>query len=71
MIRSPKLIPFLKERFKDLDVSDLKEDFDDYIWEDQVDYIPGISEEDGRLHFSVELVLDVVDDDENKDNFPF
>jgi hypothetical protein len=67
-IINPKLIPFLKEKFKDLDVSDLKEDFDDYIWEDQVDYVPGISEEDGRLHFSIELVLDVVDDEVEEDS---
>ena len=68
-IINSKLIFFLKEKFKDLDVSDLKEDFDDYIWEDQVDYLPGISDDDSRLHFSIELVLDVVDDeDENKDD---
>jgi len=64
-IINPKLIPYLKGKFKDLDVSDLKEDFDDYIWEDQVDYLPGISEEDNRLHFCIELVLDVYDEDEN------
>jgi hypothetical protein len=62
-IVNPKLISFLKEKFKDLDVSDLKEDFDDYIWEDQVDYMPGIDDEDGRLHFSIELVLDIEDEE--------
>ena len=62
-IINPKLISFLKDKFKDLDVSDLKEDFDDYIWEDQVDYVPGIDEDDGRLHFSIELVLDIEDDE--------
>jgi hypothetical protein len=62
-IINPKLIPFLKDKFVDLDVSDLKEDFDDYLWEDQIDYMPGIDEEDGRLHFSIELVLDIDDDE--------
>jgi hypothetical protein len=65
-IINPKLIPFLKEKFKNLDVSDLKEDFDDYIWEDQVDYLPGIDEEDGRLHFIIELVLDIADDEKDE-----
>lgn len=68
-IINPKLIPFLKDKFKNLDVSDLKEDFDDYIWEDQVDYYPGVDEEDGRLHFSIELVLDI-EDDEDEDEEP-
>jgi len=61
-IINPKLISFLKEKFESIDVSDLKEDFDDYIWEDQVDYMPGVDEDDGRLHFSIELVLDIEDD---------
>lgn len=65
---NPKLISFLKDKFKDLDISDLKEDFDDFIWEDQVDYLPGIDEEDGRLHFSIELVLDVYDEDAEEDS---
>jgi len=62
---NPNLIPFLKDKFKDLDVSDLKEDFDEYIFEDQVDYNVCIDEEEGRLHFCVELVLDIEDEDQN------
>jgi hypothetical protein len=65
-IINPKLIPFLKEKFPDLDVSDLKEDFDDYIFEDQVDYVAGIDEEDGRLHFCIEMVLDIENEDDDK-----
>ena len=57
---------FLQERFPGIDLSDLDEDFDDYIWEDQVDYFPGIDPEDNRLHFMIELVLQV-DDDESEE----
>lgn len=64
---NPKLKDFLKERFPDIDTEDLDEDFDDYIWEDQVDYYPGIDVEDDRLHFMIELVLEI-DDDEDEDN---
>lgn len=58
---NPKLISFLKEKFPEIDVSDLKEDFDDYIWEEQVDYMPGIDED--KIHFFVELVLEIDDEE--------
>ena len=35
------------------------EDFDDYIWEDQVDYHPCLDEEKKEIGFTVELVLNV------------
>lgn len=56
---NPELIPFLKDRYQEIDVSDLHEDFDDYIWEDQVDYYPEIDEDKKRINFVIELVLDV------------
>jgi hypothetical protein len=64
---NPKLKDFLKERFPGIDTSDLDEDFDDYIWEDQVDYYPGIDPDDQRLHFMIELVLEIDDEDEAED----
>jgi hypothetical protein len=62
-IIDPKLIPFLQDKFEDLDVSDLTESFGEFIWEDQTDYNVGIDEDDGRLHFCVELVLDIEEDE--------
>lgn len=64
---NPKLIPFLKEHYKDVDVSDLKEDFDDYIWEDQVDYMPEIDEDKKEIKFVVDLVLEVEEKEEDGD----
>lgn len=58
-----KLKEFLRTNYPDIDVSDVDEDFDDYIWEDQVDYYPEIDEENGVIHFSLELVLDLEDED--------
>jgi hypothetical protein len=58
-IINPKLLPFIKERYKDIDASDLSEDFDDYVWEDQVDYMPELDEESKTIKFMVELVLEV------------
>lgn len=63
---NPKLKEFLKERFPGIDLEDLDEDFDDYIWEDQVDYFPGIDPEDDRLHFMIELVLQIDDESEEE-----
>lgn len=62
---NPKLISFLKEDIPDIDVSDLKEDFDDYIWEEQVDYMPGIDEDEKKIHFFVELVLEIDEEEGN------
>jgi len=67
-IINPKLIPFLKEHYKDVDVSDLKEDFDDYIWEDQVDYMPEIDEDKKEIRFMVELVLEVEESEDGDED---
>jgi hypothetical protein len=56
---NPKLKEFLNKVYPDVDTSDLDEDFDDYIWEDQVDYMPELDESNKEIKFSIELVLDV------------
>lgn len=61
---NPVLVSFIKGRYPDIDVSDLQEDFDDYIWEDQVDYMPDADEDAKTIKFSIELVLDIEDEDE-------
>lgn len=58
-----QLIPFLKEQYKDIDVSDLDDKIDDYIWEDQVDYMPEVDEANRKITFVLELVLDIEDKD--------
>jgi len=58
-ILNPKLIPFLNSNYPDIDTSDLVEDFDDYIWEDQVDYHPQIDEKENLIYFTIELVLNI------------
>jgi hypothetical protein len=60
---NPQLSSFLKEKYTNLDISDLNQDFDDYIWEDQVDYMPEIDEEKKTIKFIVELVLDIEEED--------
>jgi hypothetical protein len=56
---NPELKGFLNKEYPEIDTSDLDEDFDDYIWEDQVDYHPSIEEEAQAIHFTLELVLSV------------
>lgn len=65
-IVNPKLIPYLKEQFKEIDTSDLQDDFDDYIWEDQVDYMPEVDEDKKEIRFTVELVLDIDESEEDE-----
>lgn len=62
---NPKLSAFLKEKYDGLDISDLDEDFDDYIWEDQVDYMPEINEDEKKIQFVVELVLEIEENEED------
>jgi len=65
---NPKLKDFLNKMYPEVDTSDLDEDFDDYIWEDQVDYMPELDESNNEVRFSIELVLDVEDyEDENEE----
>lgn len=64
-IINPKLAPFLKERYDSIDLTDLNEDFDDYIWEDQVDYMPEVDEKSKKITFVIELVLEIEDDEED------
>lgn len=64
---NPKLSDFLKEKYEDIDLSDLNQDFDDYIWEDQVDYMPEIDENDKKINFTIELVLEVEEDEDEED----
>lgn len=61
---NPKLTEFLKENYDNIDVSDLNQDFDDYIWEDQVDYMPDIDEDKKEIRFTVELVLEIEETEE-------
>lgn len=63
---NPKLIGFLHDHYRDIDTSDLREDFDDYIWEDQVDYMPDVDEDKKRIQFTVELVLDVTEEEQDE-----
>jgi hypothetical protein len=65
---NPKLTAFLKDNYDDIDISDLNQDFDDYIWEDQVDYMPEIDEEAKKIQFSVELVLEIEEEDSESDD---
>jgi len=64
---NPKLKDFLDKVYPDIDTEDLNQDFDDYIWEDQVDYMPEINESNKEIRFSIELVLDIEEIDENED----
>lgn len=62
---NPKLSDFLKENYKGLDISDLDQDFDDYIWEDQVDYMPDIDKDKKKMDITIELVLEIEEKDED------
>lgn len=68
---NPALVDFLTEKYSNIDISDLDKDFDDYIWEDQVDYMPEIKEDTKKIEFSIELVLEVeesADDDDDAED---
>lgn len=59
----PKLIPWLAEQYKGADLSEIEQDPGDFIWEDQVDYMPEVDEDKKTITFTVELMLDVSDED--------
>lgn len=63
-ILNPELKGFLEKEYPEVDTSDLDEDFDDYIWEDQVDYNVSMGEEEGYIYFTLDLVLSVEEEEE-------
>ncbi len=65
-IINPKLIGYLKEQYKNIDISDLSEDFDDYIWEDQVDYYPEIDEDKKEIKFMLEMVMEIEEEESDE-----
>jgi len=56
---NPELKAFLNGQYKNIDISHLDEKFDDYVWEDQVDYMADLDEENKEIKFIVELVLEI------------
>jgi len=66
-IINPRLKKFLQEKYSDIDSSELDENFDDFIWEDQVDYMPEINEEDKIVDFKLELILEIEEVEEDLD----
>lgn len=62
----PNLKKFLTDRYPNIDVSELDENFDDFIWEEQVDYFPEIDEDNKKIKFLIELVLEIEDVEEEE-----
>jgi len=65
---NPALSEFLEKNYHNIDLSDLDTDFDDYIWEDQVDYMPDIDEDTKTIKFSIELVLEIEETDDDEED---
>lgn len=63
---NPELKAFLHDQYKNIDISHLDENFDDYIWEDQVDYMAEIDENNKEIKFVVELVLEVEETEDSE-----
>lgn len=61
---SDKLIAWLTEQYPNADLSDLEKDMGDFLWEDQVDYMPEVDEDKKTIGFTVELVMDIEEDSE-------
>ena len=53
------VLSFLNREYPDSDYTDLLGGMVDFVWEDQLDYTPMVDEENGRLRFSIELVLEM------------
>lgn len=63
------LYSFLRTEYGDGDLSDFdKGDVKDFIWESQIDYFVMVDEENGRVHFDIELVLDMETSEEPEED---
>jgi len=54
-----ELVPWMRDQYPGTDLSELEEDVGDFLWEDQVDYMPEVYEDKHVITFTVELVMDV------------
>jgi len=50
---------FLNERYPRVDLSELDNDVSDFIFEEQVDFVPEIEEDSKRIMFQVEMVVEL------------
>lgn len=60
---NPKLITFLKDQYREIDLSELDKDLDNFIWDEQVDYFPEIDEKNSAISFCLELAVEVEETD--------
>jgi len=56
---NPQIVAFVKSQYQDVDLSEVDDKVDDFIWEDQVDYMIEIDEDNNEILFTLELVMDV------------
>ena len=59
----PAVKTFLSSEYPEIDISELGDQAEGLIWDDQIDYIAGIDPKSGKLCFDVELVLDFEESD--------
>ena len=58
-IVAPKVIEHYAHEESAIDTSEFEEHKSDFIWEEQVDYMPMVHEDENRLYFELELVFDI------------
>jgi hypothetical protein len=66
-IIKPELKKFLREKYPNIDLSELDEEFEEFIWEDQVDYYPEVDEDNKKINCLIELVLEIEDIEDVED----
>lgn len=56
---------FMSERFPAVDLSELDKDVSDFIFEEQVDFLPEIEEDSKDILFQIELIVEVEESEED------
>lgn len=48
---------YLEKNYGDVDLTDLQDGLENFIWESQIDYLPMLDPENKKIYFDVELIL--------------
>lgn len=56
---SSKVVEHFSQEDSPIDPKDFGKDYKDFIWEEQVDYMPMVDEENKKVFFEIEVVINI------------
>ena len=55
----PEVDAYFKRQYPNIDISEFDSSTEDFVWDQQVDYLTLVHEDERKVHFEVELVFNI------------